>query len=266
MFKKWIKKLKKLDSSHKIEDKINRNSYFIDEDNLPSLKEILENVNSIDDILRLDKIALNSSKDKTYNRYSKAYEKACGIVMYYQFLPELHLNSKDTYVNHSHTVVPAAELKEFLELTKSKKIDWDEISADLLIDSSLDEVIEKKPNHITILKQYKSIVSSKITFEEKVLLTSKLVQDDLDFRDEYFSYYYDGASPDFVMFDILESEYGIIMVDSIYEGGFKTPDEIIKITEKEGLAIYGIGPNKWEVISKGIRRLKKDMKTWKANQ
>lgn len=235
---------------------------------VPTASSLVKNVKTIDDIKALDKES-NKWLDKfqetdyeipkferLYKVYEDAYCKAHDIVFYYQYLPELELTSPQEVIDNAYTVVNVDEFKEKKKEIGGLTDEWIEITGNELIDDSLENAVEQKPEYWDSLIKFRQIVESEALFSEKKAMINDLTASDKPFTEAFFFLGDNETAGEFWIKDLIKS-YGVPLVDKLYEMGFDSPEKYIVLDMELIKNTKGFGPQKIEQLEKAIRRIKK---------
>lgn len=241
-----------------------------------TLKSILASVSKPQDIKKLeiesekydDKFANSDYENTKYEKlsqlYQEAFRQACDIVFYYQFVPNLDLNSPKQVIDFAYKTVEKSEYKLKRKEIGGTEYEWNEITGDDLYDSKLSEVIEEPPFYYNSLVKYRQIVDSDIPFEEKKNSINNLVESDKSFFDEFFERgIKESAGEQWTK--VYFQSFGIPLVDRLYDLGYDSPMKFIETDIETFKTINGLGPQKIEQLQVAINKLRKEIENTPTN-
>lgn len=235
---------------------------------VPTVSSLVKNVKTINDIKALDKESNKwldkfqetdyeiSKFERLYKVYEDAYCKAHDIVFYYQYVPELELTSPQKVIDNAYTVVSVDEFKEKKKEIGGLTDEWIEITGNELIDDTLENAIEQKPEYWDSLIKFRQIVESEALFSEKKEIINDLTASDKTFTEAFFFLGDNETAGEFWIKDLIKS-YGVPLVDKLYEMGFDSPEKYIDLDLELIKNTKGFGPQKTEQLEKAIRKIKK---------
>jgi len=241
-----------------------------------TLKSILASVNKPQDIKKIeresekydDKFANSDYENTKYEKlselYQEAFRQACDLVFYYQFVPELNLDSPKHVIEFAFKTVEKSEYKAKRKEIGGTDYEWNEFTGDDLYDSKLSEVIEEPPFYYNSLVKFKQIVDSDIPFEEKKNRINNLVESDKSFFDEFFERgIKESAGEQWTK--IYFRSFGIPLVDRLYDLGYDSPMKFVEADIETFKGISGLGPQKIEQLQVAIGKLKRDIANTPTN-
>ena len=235
---------------------------------VPTASSLVKKVKTLDDIKALDRGSnkwLDKFQDtdyeiakyeRLYNVYEDAYCKANDLVFYYQYIPELELTSPQKIIDNAYEVVSVEEFKERKKEIGGRVYDWNEITVNELINDTLENTIEKKPDYWDSLIKYKQIVKSEVSCSEKKKMINELTASDKVFTEEFFFLDENESAGDFWIKDLIKS-YGVPLVDKLFEMGYDSPERLLELDRELIRNTKGFGPQKTEQLDKAIRKIKK---------
>jgi hypothetical protein len=162
----------------------------------PTIAELVKSVNSIEELAEFEKkqqeIFVKFSQDfdnnyneKLYNRYENAFGKIAEKVFYYQYLPEVGLDTKLKNLLIAYKAFNAAEYR--LKKKNTDQNDWQEITGDELMGGrKLEDIVQSKPEYFNGLLQFRTILEGELPRDEKLNLARQLIYDDLFFKEKFF--------------------------------------------------------------------------------
>ncbi|MFA8298919.1 MAG: TM2 domain-containing protein [Hyphomicrobiales bacterium] len=235
-----------------------------------TLKSILAPINKPEDIKKLeresdrysDKYADSNYKNAKYKKLSKLYEEAfrqaCDIVFYYQFVPDLDLDTPKHIMDFAFKTVEKSEYSIKRRKVGGTDREWNEITGDDLYDSKLSEVVEEPPFYYDSLLKFRQIVESDISFEEKKNSINDLAKSDRSFFDEFFERdTKESAGEQWIK--IFFRSFGIPLVDRLYDLGYDSPMKFMETDIESFKDINGLGPQKIEQLQVAIQKMKKNI-------
>lgn len=168
---------------------------------IPTLAALVKSVNTIEEFeafeKKYDEISTLHSQDfdnkyneRLYRRYESAFadisNKLSDKIFYYQYIPDIDLDSKLEEVLNAYKVFTPEEYK--VKKKKTEEGDWNEITGnELMGGTKLENVVAKKPNYYDALVEFRQIVESKITASEKYTKLSHLISNNFNFKIFYAS-------------------------------------------------------------------------------
>ena len=231
---------------------------------LPTAQKLVNDVKTIQDFKKLrtaynraEKSYENSQTDnpqieKKYRIYDEAFWKASDKILYRQFIPDLDLNMSKEKIENAYKIIPIAEYEAVRNEIGGTEYEWTEISADDFIEKEF----EKKPMYFDSLIKFQEISNNKDkTYEEKIELINEFGKTNKPFVDEFFY----GIKPNELGIQWIKEklqEFGVPMIEKIYELGFTTPNKIMEIDITEMKNVSGFGPKKIEQLEQAIERMK----------
>lgn len=249
-------KLKRSNSTRKTPNQTNKT--------LPTVKQLVDEVKTIEDYKKLktdfnrvEKSYENSQTDnplldKKYEIYNEAFWEAGNITLFRQFLPGLDLNMSKEKIENAYKIIPIAEYETIRNEIGGTEYEWIEISANDYIEKNF----EKKPMYFDSLPKFQLIINdNQKTYEEKIQLINEFGKSNKSFSNEYFY----GLNPSELGIEWIKGEmreFGIPLVDKLYELGYTTPNKISAINIEEVKNINGFGPKKIEQLEQAIERIK----------
>lgn len=235
---------------------------------LPTVKQLVDEVKTIEDFKklktdfnRIEKSYENSQTDnplinKKYEIYHEAFWEASNKTLFRQFLPGLDLNMSKEKIENAYKIIPIAEYQTIRNEIGGTEYEWIEISAEDYIEKNF----EKKPIYFDSLPKFQQIINNnQKTYEEKVELINEFGKLNKSFSNEFFY----GLNPSQLGIEWIKEkmrEFGIPLVDKLYELGYTTPDKILLINVEEIKNINGFGPKKIDQLQQAIELIKKTTK------
>lgn len=198
----------------------------------------------------------NTKYEKLSEIYQDAFAKACDMVFYYQFVPELELNTPKSTLDFAYEVVKVEEYKSKRKEIGGTDYEWEEITGDYLYDDKLENVIEKKPFYFDSLVKFRQIVDSEDSFEAKKDAVNSLANSDKSFFDQFFNRESNESAGEQWTKEFLIN-YGVPLVERLYDLGYDSPQKIANINLEEVKSINGFGPRKIEQLEIAIEKFKK---------
>lgn len=231
---------------------------------LPTVKQLVDQVKTIEDYKKLktdfnrvEKSYENSQTDnplldKKYEIYNEAFWEASSITLFRQFLPGLDLKMSKEKIENAYKIIPITEYQIIRNKIGGTEYEWIEISANDYIEKNF----EKKPTYFDSLPKFQLIISdNQKTYEEKIQLINEFGKLNKSFSNEYFY----GFNPSELGIEWIKGEmreFGIPLVDKLYELGYTTPNKISAINIEEVKNISGFGPKKIKQLEQAIERIK----------
>ncbi|MDO6738659.1 hypothetical protein [Wenyingzhuangia sp. 2_MG-2023] len=249
-------KLKESKSTKKPQSRTNKT--------LPTVQQLVDEVKTIEDFKKLrtafyraEKSYKNSQTDnpqieKKYRIYDDAFWKTSDKTLYRQFVPHLDLNMSKDKIENAYKIIPISEYETIRNEIGGTEYEWTEISANDFIEKEF----EKKPMYFDSLSKFQNITNNdEKTYEEKIELINEFAKSNKPFVDEFFH----GLKPNELGIEWIKErlqEFGIPMVDKVYELGYTTPKKVLEIDIVEMKNISGFGPKKIEQLKQAIERIK----------
>lgn len=235
-----------------------------------TVASLMKSVKSEKDIKRLeqqsekymDKFQESDYENTRYEKLSEIYQdafgKACDMTFYYQFTPDLELNTPKSILEFAYEVVSAEDYKKVRKEIGGTEYEWTEITGDSLYDDKLEDSLEKRPFYFDTLVKYRQIVDSDKSFETKKEEINSLANSDKSFLDEFFDRESNESVGEQWTKELLIS-YGVPLVDRLYDLGFNTPQKIAEIDLDKIKSVNGLGPQKIEQLGSAIAKIKKNI-------
>lgn len=249
-------KLKQTQSPKKTQNRTNNT--------LPTVQQLIDEVKTIEDFKKLrtafnraEKSYENSQTDnprieEKYRIYDEAFWKASDKTLYRQFVPNLDLNMSKEKIENAYKIIPISEYETIRNEIGGTEYEWTEISADDFIEKNF----ETKPLYFDSLPKFQLISNdNQKTYEEKIELINEFGKSNKPFVDEFFY----GLKPNELGTEWVKEkmrEFGIPLVDKLYELGYTTPKKVIEIDIEETKNINGFGPKKIEQLKQAVERIK----------
>ncbi len=231
---------------------------------LPTVQQLVDEVKTIEDFKKLrtafnraEKSYENSQNDnpqieKKYRIYDDAFWRASDKILYRQFVPDLDLNMSKDKIENAYKIIPIAEYETVRNKIGGTEYEWTEISANDFIEKEF----EKKPMYFDSLSKFQVISNdNEKTYEEKIELINEFGKSNKPFVDEFFH----GLKPSELGIEWIKEkfqEFGIPLVDKVYELGYTTPNKVVEIDIEEMKNVSGFGPKKIEQLKQAIERIK----------
>ena len=125
--------------------------------------------------------------DSLSKKYYEAFEKGSKIVFKYQFIPKDEINTPIEILEQSYKIVDSKSdlIQGVQDLNKYGK--WEEFDGDILLQNSVRDVAEPKPDYWNGVVKFRKIVESNDPKETKIDLITKLAKSNIDFRENSIS-------------------------------------------------------------------------------
>jgi hypothetical protein len=198
----------------------------------------------------------NKEYEKLNRIYEAAYCKACDIVVHYQFVPHIELDSPQEVVDFAFKVIDKKGYKLKRKQLGGGDYDWNEITVGEIEDSKIEEIIENPPFYWDSYLEFRTVISSNEPYEEKAAKITKLAESDKSFLDEYFRRDSSERAGDQWLKEEIRS-LGVPLVDRLFELNYNTPEKIVDIDLEQIKSINGFGPQKIEQLKVAINKMKK---------
>ena len=198
-----------------------------------------------------DDTKLESLADK----YEKAFIKATDKTFFFQFIPNLDINTPMKVVAEAYEVFSASDYKDKAHNLSSNSSDWLEIRGTDLLNDDLENSLEKKPIFLGSLRQFRQIIETPNTStNEKVELINKLANLDIAFYNEFLrNERNESAGRQWMKLEM--KKYGVPLVDKLFEMGFDTPEKIKMINIEEIKTVKGFGTQNIERLKTAIQKI-----------
>lgn len=236
---------------------------------IPTVAELAKEVETIEDFKvferKQEEVYNKFSEDfdnkyyeRLYGRYEDAYakisEKISEKAFFYQYTPCIDLDTplKNLSMAFAHFTPDDYKLKK-----KGTSIDdWQEITgSELMNGGKVEDALEKKPEYYQALIEFREVIESKLTLQEKHLKIIEIAKNNLSFRKEFFEG--DESLLERHCLTWLMRSFKIPLLDKLIDMGFDTPDKIKSISEEYLKTISGFGPSKIEQFNTTINKIKK---------
>ena len=234
----------------------------------PTIPSLVKSVHSVTDLKKLNKegerymkLFENSGyENKKYEKlnriYEDAYYKACDIVIHYQFVPHIELNSPKEVLDFAFKVIDKKDYKSKRKQLGGGDYDWNEINVGELEDSKIADIIEKPPFYWESFLKFRAIIETNESYEEKALKITNLANSDKSFLDEFFNRDdSENAGEQWLKEEI--RRFGVPLVDRLFDLEYNTPDKIANIDLEYIKTINGFGPQKIEQLKVAINKMNK---------
>lgn len=236
---------------------------------LPTTKSLVESIETIDDIKKLEsklkeyekEFAESSYEDKKYERLCKVYEnaiyKAYDVVFYYQFIPDyVELDTPMNILKMAYKVVEAKDFQEKRKETKSTKDEWDEYSANDIGDDSIDDLIEKEPIYLKDIIRIRGMIDKKLAYGQIKDEIDRVAIADITFFESFFVEDEDLSAGDQWIVDVLR-DLGVPLPETLYSMGYDEPNKLLKIDFNELKNVNGFGPQRIEQLKKSVSKIRR---------
>ncbi|MBU8893098.1 MAG: hypothetical protein KOO66_09990 [Bacteroidales bacterium] len=200
----------------------------------------------------------NTRYEKLSEIYQDAFDKACDIIFYYQFTPELELNTPRSILDFAYEVVNAEDYEKIRKEIGGTDYEWTEITGDCVYDDKLENALEKRPFYYDSMVKFRQIVDRDSSFETKQEEINSLANSDKSFFDEFFDRESNESAGEQWTKELLYS-YGVPLIDRLYDLGYNTPQKIVEIDLEKIKSVNGLGPQKVEQLGIAIAKIKKNI-------
>ena len=233
-----------------------------------TVASLIKSVKTIDDVKAFEKESErlmdkfvdssygNTRLEKLSDIYQEAFDEACGLIFYYQFVPRISLDTSKEILDYAYEVIPVKDYEAKRKVIGGTEYEWEVIKADDLYNDKLDNVITKRPFYWKTLLSFRQIVDSKESFSKKKEAINLLVKSDKSFFDEFFQRDSFESAGDQWLKQIIKS-FGVPLADKLYDLGYDTPEKIKDIDLNEVKIINGFGSQKIAQLETSIRKIEK---------
>jgi hypothetical protein len=241
----------------------------LNREKIPTVAELVKEIETIEDFETFERKQEevykifsedydNKYYERLYNRYEDAYSKISDKIsnkaFFYQYTPYIDLDTtlKDLSMAFAHFTPDEYKLKK-----KGTSIDdWQEITGNELMNGGkVEDAIEKKPEYFQALIEFREVIESKLTLQEKHENIIEIAKNNASFKKEFFEG--DESSLEKQCLIWLMGPFKIPLLDKLIGMGFDTPDKIKSISEEYLKTISGFGPSKIEQFNMTINKIKK---------
>ena len=167
---------------------------------IPTVSELVKSVNTVeefrdfekkcDEICELSRRNLEDKYyEKLYDRYENAFSKIdyklFRKIFYYEYVPRIDIETPLKKLNMAHTPFTIEEYK--LKKRGTEQSEWEIITGSQLMGEMKIEEIIKKPQYFDSLIEFRKIIESKLSLNEKNTAITELVKGNNSFASEFFS-------------------------------------------------------------------------------
>jgi TM2 domain-containing membrane protein YozV len=235
-----------------------------------TVASLIKSIKTIDDVKALEKESErlmdkfvdssygNTRLEKLSDIYQEAFDEACELIFYYQFVPRVDLDTPKEILDYAYEVFPVKDYEAKRKEIGGTQYEWEAIKADELCNDKLDNVITKRPFYWKTLLSFRQIADSKESFSKKKEAINLLVKSDKSFFDEFFLRDSFESAGDQWLKQLIRS-FGVPLADKLYDLGYDTPEKIKDIDLNEVKNINGFGPQKIAQLETAMRKIEKTL-------
>ncbi|WP_276979888.1 hypothetical protein [Flavobacterium filum] len=227
---------------------------------MPTITELIAPIKNIGQVKAFEQemeqiIFDHSASIKLQNRAEQALYKLSDKTIYYQFVPELTLDTTLKELTYAYQYFDIDEVKKIKRMFPHS--DMNEILGGQLMEKqTIEENLETKPNYFDTLVKYREIVESKLSFQATTSALLELVKSDDIFRKEFFDTTSSDKELEWECMCCYLVEFDIPDPFTLVENGFDTIEKIKQITDKQLKSLDGFGPKTIERFKTAVKKLK----------